>query len=128
MDSIIDYPEEFSANHKAVCQKIQGIINSRLTKSDSKLYHGAPVWFIAGNPIVGYSLKRDKIALLFWSGASFKRPGLVAIGKYKAAEISYGNLAEINEIDLLSWLEEAESVIWDYKNLRNKNGVLERLK
>ena len=91
------------------------------------MYHGAPVWFIDENPIVGYSKKKNGIALLFWSGQSFSNKGLSPIGNLKAAEKVYSKIEETNENELNKWLNEALSIQWDYKNIRINNGELRRL-
>jgi hypothetical protein len=34
------------------------------------------VWFLDGNPVVGYSKLKQCVRLLFWSGQSFKEQSL----------------------------------------------------
>jgi hypothetical protein len=128
VDQITDYSEGFDPNLQKICKKLKKGIDSGLPNGASRLYHGAPVWFIDENPIVGYSLKKGKIALLFWSGQSFKESGLSPVGKHKAAEISFGDSGEIDDDSLAKWLAESEKVIWDYKNIIKKKGKLELLK
>jgi hypothetical protein len=127
MDQIDEYSSELDPKLKKTCSKLRQDIDKRLATSQSKLYHGAPVWFIDGNPIVGYSLKRGAIALLFWSGQSFKEGGLAAVGKHKAAEASFSDSGEIDDAKLAKWLAEAERTIWDYKNIIKNKGRLELL-
>ena len=101
-------------------------INSSRTSSEIKIWHGNPVWFIDGNPIVGYSKLKNCIQLLFWSGATFEE-NLQPVGKYKAAEVRYTDEVQINPDDLTRWLDKSKEVQWDYKNLVKRKGVLERL-
>jgi hypothetical protein len=101
-------------------------INNNLTNAESKIWHGSPVWFMDGNPIVGYSKLKDGIQLLFWSGASFEER-FKPVGKFKAAEIRYTDAAQINRDDLTRWLDKSKEIQWDYKNIVKRRGVLERL-
>lgn len=47
-------------------------INRSLAEAKSKIWYGSPVWFIEGNPIVGYCKLKNCIQLLFWSGQEFE--------------------------------------------------------
>jgi hypothetical protein len=77
---------------------------------------------------VGYSKQKAGVRLMFWSGADFDEPGLSTIGrKFKDASVFYNEVAEIDEGDLLRWLEKAKGIQWDYKNLVKRKGRLERL-
>lgn len=53
------------------------------------MWHGHPVWFRDGNPIVGYGKLKDSVRLLFWSGRSFDEPELQPKGTFQAAEARY---------------------------------------
>ena len=109
-----------------ICSSLMNAINSILVAAESKIWHGSPVWFINGNPIVGYSKQKSGIQLLFWSGASFEEP-LRPVGKFKAAEARYTDAAEINIGDLARWLQKSMEIQWDYKNMAKRQGVLNRL-
>ncbi len=127
MSEISEYSLHLEKGLGEVCETLRLLIERHLAADTGKLYHGAPVWFSDGNPIVGYSLKKNGIALLFWSGQSFEGIGLIAVGKFKAAEISYKNVGEIDAEKVALWLMEARSVIWNYKDLRHNEGVLSLL-
>jgi len=116
-----------SATDKAICELLCGEINSNLPKAENKIWHGHPVWFLDGNPIVGYSKLKESIRLLFWSGLSFDEPGLQAEGNFKAAEARYISVDQIKTKDLKRWLEKSKKIQWDYKNIVKRKGVLERL-
>ena len=111
---------------QAICNRLMEAINSNLPTAERKIWHGSPVWFLAGNPIVGYSKQKSGIQLLFWSGASFE-DRLRPIGKFKAAEARYGDVADINPDDLTRWLQKSIELQWDYKHIAQRQGVLERL-
>lgn len=111
-----------------ICELLQQTINTILPMAESKLWHGHPVWFIEGNPVVGYSKLKDCIRLLFWSGQSFNEPGLQSEGSFKAAEARYRTLDEVHVPDLERWLDKAVSIQWDYKNLVKRKGQLLPLK
>ena len=66
---------------------------------------------------------------MFWSGADFDENQLNVLGsKFKDASIFYNNPSEVNTDDLKRWLEKAEKIQWDYKNIVKRKGKLERLK
>ena len=112
---------------KAICAQLAKEIERGLTEAEGKVWHGAPVWFIAGNPIVGYWVRKRAVQLLFWSGQSFDEPGLSAEGKFKAAQAFYRDIGEIAAADVQRWLAKARIIQWDYKNIVKRRGVLERL-
>jgi len=122
-----EYSKDFEEPLRNLCKVLDEHIDTALKTSRCTLYHGAPVWFIEDNPIVGYSKKSNKIAVLFWSGQSFCESGLSKLGKFKAAEIQYTDEKEINYEKLDSWLLEAETIIWNYKDLPKTQGILNRL-
>jgi hypothetical protein len=121
------YNNAQSANDKAICNTLAGEIESNLPKAENKIWHAHPVWFLDGNPIVGYSKLKDSVRLMFWSGQSFEEEGLQPEGSFKAAEARYTNIDQINKKDLKRWLEKAKKIQWDYKNIVKRRGVLERL-
>ena len=112
---------------RLICDELRAVIDRVLPEAESKIWHAHPVWFLDGNPVVGYSKLKGPVRLLFWSGQSFETPGLDKEGTFKAAEKRYTSLAEINGNELVSWLNEARTVQWDYKNIVKRKGRLERL-
>lgn len=112
---------------REICDRLRAIIDAALPEAESKIWHAHPVWFLNGNPVVGYSKLKSCVRLLFWSGQSFTAPGLETEGSFKAAEKRYTALDEVDEIQLRAWLEEARHIQWDYKNIVKRKGVLERL-
>jgi hypothetical protein len=126
--SIEEYNNSLSGDAKEVCLLLQEEINSNLSKAESKLWHGHPVWFLEGNPIVGYASLKNSVQLLFWSGQSFDEPGLAPEGTFKAAQARYTAVCEVNKDDLKNWLKKSESIQWDYKNIVKRRGQLERIK
>ena len=116
-------------NVSEICVFLELQIHKNLKKSESKIWHGSPVWFIEGNPIVSYSVRKgDKVSLMFFSGKSFDEIDLQPEGKFKAAEILYTNVQEIQVPHLTRWLKKSMVIQWDYKNIVKRKGVLERLK
>ncbi len=114
-------------NDRLICERLHEELTRHLPDAESKVWHAHPVWFLAGNPIVGYSALKGCIRLLFWSGQSFDEPGLAPEGKFKAAEARYKTAAEIDTKALARWLGKARRIQWDYKNIVKRKGVLERL-
>lgn len=126
---IRDYNDSQSANDKAICDLLSSKIMKHLPEAENKIWHRHPVWFLDGNPIVGYSKQKPGIRLMFWSGIDFEEEGLtVKGGKFKDASVFYQDVEEITSKDLKRWLEESREIQWDYKNIVKRKGVLERLK
>ena len=117
-----------SAADKRICDALAKTIDRHLPGAESKIWHAHPVWFLDGNPIVGYSKLKNCVRLLFWSGQSFKEKGLNKEGTFKAAEARYTVLDEVDTEKIKRWLAEAREVQWDYKNLIRRKGKLARLK
>lgn len=118
-----------TASEKVICDLLAQTIDSELTEAESKIWHAHPVWFLDGNPTVGYSKQKKGIRLMFWSGADFDEENLNIRGaKFKDASIFYTDVTEINTKELVSWLQKSRQIQWDYKNLVKRKGKLERLK
>ena len=123
------YNNQHSESHKDICDQLCILIDQELTEAESKIWHAHPVWFLDGNPIVGYSKQKAGIRLMFWSGMDFEESGLqVKGGKFKDASIFYNAIDEINTEDLSRWLKKSREIQWDYKNIVKKKGKLDRLK
>ncbi|HSP88384.1 MAG TPA: DUF1801 domain-containing protein [Ignavibacteriaceae bacterium] len=114
---------------KEICDLLAKTIDRELTEAENKIWHAHPVWFLDGNPIVGYSKLKAGIRLMFWSGAGFEEDKLKpGTGKFKDASIIYTSVEQINVKDLKGWLEKSRSIQWDYKNIIKRKGKLKRLK
>ncbi len=125
---ILAYNAAQSPGDKRICDALCKAIGRGLPGAECKIWHRHPVWFLDGNPIVGYSKLKGCVRLLFWSGQSFDEPGLKPEGSFKAAEARYTDAAEIDGADLARWLAKAAEIQWDYKNIVKRKGKLERLK
>lgn len=121
------YNDRQTEEDREICNILCREIDENLPEAESKIWHAHPVWFLEGNPIVGYSKLKGGVRLLFWSGQSFEEPGLQNEGKFKAAEARYTSAGQINISDLKRWLEKSRRIQWDYKNIVKRKGVLERL-
>ncbi|GLQ57219.1 DUF1801 domain-containing protein [Devosia nitrariae] len=124
---ILAYNDAQTGEDRQICTALKEIIDRQLPEAESKIWHAHPVWFLDGNPIVGYSKLKSSVRLLFWSGQSFATPGLTPEGTFKAAEIRYTSPDEIDAAALARWLEEARLIQWDYKNIIKKKGRLDRI-
>ena len=122
------YNDTLSTEEKKICNLLYKEIGSNLPKAENKIWHAHPVWFLEGNPIVGYSKLKDCIRLLFWSGQSFDEEALQKEGSFKAAEARYTSVEQVNTKDLKRWLKKALKIQWDYKNLIKRKAVLIKLK
>lgn len=113
-----------SAEYRAVCELLAKEINANLQNATSKVWHAHPVWFIKDNPIVGFSIRKKGVSLMFWSGQAFKTPGLQAEGSFKAAEIFYQTVDDVDAGRLRKWLAESAKLMYDYKDIRKNKGKL----
>ncbi len=115
---------------KEICDLLSQEINRHLPKAENKIWHAHPVWFLDGNPIVGYGKLKAGIQLMFWSGVSFEEELLIPgkSGKFKDASVMYTSSNQINPKDLKRWLKKSNDIQWDYKNIVKRKGKLERLK
>ncbi len=111
-----------------ICTLLSKIIMKNFPEAENKVWHAHPVWFLDGNPIVGYDKLKDSVRLMFWSGASFEEEALkIGSGKFKDASKRYTTVSEINKEEIIRWIEKSKIIQWDYKNIVKRKGVLERL-
>jgi hypothetical protein len=123
------YNEQQTPDDLAICNLLAKTIDSELTDAESKVWHAHPVWFLDGNPIVGYSKQKPGLRLMFWSGTDFGEEGLKVRGeKFKDASIFYTTKEEVNTKELKRWLKKSRDIQWDYKNIVKRKGQLERLR
>lgn len=126
---IANYNNSQVDEYKAICNRLAEEINSGLAEVESKIWHAHPVWFIDSNPIVGYSVLKSGVRLMFWSGMGFDEPDLLPeSGKFKDASVTYTSIDQIDSEDIQRWLEKSKTIQWDYKNIVKRKGVLKRLK
>jgi uncharacterized protein YdhG (YjbR/CyaY superfamily) len=126
---IQNYNQQFSSDDREIVEKLAKIINENLPEAENKIWHSHPVWFLEGNPIVGYSKQKAGMRLMFWSGKSFEDEKLNILGgKFQDASIFFNSVEEINENDLKKWLQKSREIQWDYKNIVKRKGQLLRLK
>lgn len=121
------YNESLDPADQEICDLLAGQIDKHLPEAENKIWHAHPVWFLDGNPIVGYSKLKSCVRLLFWSGQSFDEPGLAPEGTFKAAEARYTSAEQIDSEELRRWLEKSKTIQWDYKNIVKRKGQLVRL-
>ena len=123
------YHEGLSREDALLCEVLHKLIVEVLPEAKGKVWHGHPVWFLEGNPIVGYSKQKAGMRLMFWSGKSFEEDKLNILGgKFQDASIFFNSVEEINENDLKKWLQKSREIQWDYKNIVKRKGQLLRLK
>jgi hypothetical protein len=124
----LKYNESLGPQDRDICNLLAREIDQGLPEAENKIWHAHPVWFLDGNPVVGYSKLKECVRLLFWSGQSFEEEGLKKEGNFKAAEVRYTAVDQVNRQNLKRWLAKARDIQWDYKNLVRRKGRLERLK
>ena len=128
-DTIANYHAQQSLEDQAICTLLAKTINAELTEAEHKIWHAHPVWFLDGNPIVGFSKQKAGWRLMFWSGADFGEEALNVRGeKFKDASIFYNHATEVQVEEIQRWLQKSRDIQWDYKNIVKRKGQLIRLK
>lgn len=128
-NDVLTYNQSLASGDRAICDLLYEQINRHLPEAEKKIWHAHPVWFLDGNPTVGYSKLKGGIRLMFWSGADFEEPELKpGTGKFKDASVTYQSIDQVQPGDLERWLEKAKHIQWDYKNLIKNRGLLARIK
>jgi hypothetical protein len=122
------YNQSLDSEDQEICDLLAGQIDKLLPEAENRIWHAHPVWFLDGNPVVGYSKLKGCIRLLFWSGQSFQEKELHPEGSFKAAEARYTAADQVSKPALKRWLIKARDIQWDYKNIVRRKGKLERLK
>lgn len=122
------YNRSQAPEDREICELLAAEIDRGLPEAENKVWHAHPVWFLDGNPVVGYSKLKGGVRLLFWSGQSFAEKGLKPESSFKAAEARFTAADQVNKKDLKRWLGKAREIQWDYKNIVRRKGKLERLK
>lgn len=127
-DEISAYNDDLEEADKAICDLLRQEIDKGLLEATSKNWHGAPVWFLDGNPTAGYSKLKGRVRLMFWSGADFGEETLEpGSGKFKDAHIDYTSLDQVNLTDIARYLEKSKEIQWNYRDIIKHKGTLERL-
>ena len=126
---IATYHQSLDDCDQDICNLLASEIDRALPDAESKVWHAHPVWFLDGNPIVGYSKQKPGMRLMFWSGADFDEPRLDVIGeKFKDASVFFNDQAQIKKTALRRWLKKSKQIQWDYKNIVKRKGKLVKLK
>lgn len=119
------YNQGQDSPHREVCHQLAELIDEHLPEATSKIWHGHPVWFLEGNPTVGYSKQKPGIRLMFWSGADFEERALNVVGKkFKDASVFFNHQSEIDTDAVQRWLGKSKEIQWDYQNLVKRRGNL----
>jgi len=123
----VEYNQALAPEDRALCDLLGKEIDKALPEAENKVWHAHPVWFLDGNPVVGYSKLKGGVRLLFWSGQSFEEEGLEKDGSFRAAGASYTASSQVDRKALKRWLAKARDIQWDYKNIVRRKGRLQRL-
>lgn len=123
------FNKKLDASDREICELLAAEIDKRLPEAESKIWHRHPVWFLEGNPTVGYSKLKAGVRLMFWSGADFDEDRLEpGTGKFKDASVIYTSVDEVKMAELARWLKKSREIQWDYKNIYKTKGKLNRIK
>jgi len=127
-DPFETYNSAQNPENKAICDRLLAEVDRNLPEAERKIWHGSPVWFLDGNPIVGYHVLKRCVRLLFWSGQSFDEPGLAPEGSFKAAEARYTSADQVDADAVARWVAKSRDIQWNYRDIRKNKGLTERLK
>ncbi len=58
------YNAALTAADRAICQRLATLIDAAVPEAENRVWHAHPVWFLDGNPIVGYSKLKDCVRLM----------------------------------------------------------------
>lgn len=125
--AIKEYHDSLNESDREICERLFDIITKALPEAEYKIWHRHPVWFLDGNPVVGYHKLKHYVRLLFWSGQSFEETCLLPEGSFKAAEMRFTTVGEIPLKELQRCLKKSKTIQWDYKNIVKRKGKLEKL-
>ena len=120
-DAITAYATTRNQAEAAICKALRKEIDKALPHAESRVWHGAPVWFVGVTPVVGYnSVAKGGVSLLFWNGRALGDAALSPVGKFMAAQFHYDDVAAIDARSLRRWLEKAGTNLWDHSALPMK--------
>lgn len=125
-DAIAKYNGSLSTADRDIVVALESTIRRRLPGASGKVWHGSPVWFLDGNPVVGYHRLKDGIRVLFWSGQSFPDGGLTANGSFKAADFGVESLDSLDIANFERLLDHARDIQWDYSNLQKLRELVKK--
>lgn len=123
---IDEYHLALAPHDREIADVLSSEIEQGLPEATGKVWHAHPVWFLDGNPIVGYDRLKDAVRLMFWSGQSFASPGLTASGSFQAGEVRFVDARDIDTEALGRWLQESRDIQWDYEHIRTNRGLVKR--
>jgi hypothetical protein len=120
-DGVKAYLEAQTQEHGDICRRLISEIRDCLPKATVRLYHGSPAWFIGENAVVGVSVKaKAGVTLLFWNGQAFEDQALIPVGQFKAAQISFQAVGQVDITKLRRLLKKAGENIWDFASIRKE--------
>jgi len=60
------------------------------------------------------------VTRLIWNGHAFKDQALIPVGHFKAAQISFQAVGEVNTMMLRRLLKKAGNDIWEFASIRKE--------
>ena len=121
---IDEYNAGLEPAERGLCERLAEVFSKELPEATRRVWHAHPVWFIDGNPVVGYATRKNGVSVLFWSGQSFAEPGLKHTGSFKAAEFWPSTADDLDVTQLERWLSDARRIQWNYRDIRSNRGLV----
>ena len=121
LDGVEAYLEAQTPEHGDICRRLVSEIQRCLPKAAARLYHGSPAWFIGENAVAGVSVNaKAGVTLLFWNGQAFKERVLIPVGQFKAAQLSFQVIGDVDIKIVRGLLKKAGEDIWDFSSNRKE--------
>lgn len=96
----------------AVAVTLRDHINSSLTSTGGRMWHGHPVWMIGSKPVAGFKAYPNYVTFMLWRGQDIDDDtrSLQPTGKGSMATIKVAHAAEVHGPALRHWLERASEL------------------
>ena len=72
--AITNYNNNQTSEDKVICDFLAHTFCKQFPEAENKIWHAHPVWFLDGNPVVGYNKLKDGVRVLFWRCNSYYFP------------------------------------------------------
>jgi hypothetical protein len=97
---------------RAVAITLRDHIDSSLTSTGGRIWHGHPVWMIGSKPVAGFKAYPAYVTFMLWRGQEIDDDtgSLQPSGKGSMATLKVSHAAEVHGPALRHWLERASEL------------------
>jgi hypothetical protein len=95
----------------AIAATLQEMLSAELA-SDGTLWHGHPVWKIAGAPVAGFKVFPSHVTFMIWRGSEIDDPSgrLRPSGSRGMASVTVADVGGIDGALFAEWLRQADDL------------------